>query len=149
MWNISYSVSGMTDWLNRNQFSYKKPSLVPGKANLESQETWISKYHQLKQNLKGDETICFGDGVHPTYNPQISYGWIRKGFRKEICSNTGRNRLNITGAVDLIEGKLQYQENTMLKRGATIRFLQKVEQAYLGKRKIYLFLEDIIRIEKS
>ena len=23
MWNVSYSVSGMTDWLNRNQFSYK------------------------------------------------------------------------------------------------------------------------------
>jgi len=30
---IDYSVSGMCYWLKRNGFSYKKPSLVPGKAN--------------------------------------------------------------------------------------------------------------------
>jgi transposase len=51
MWGISYGVSGMTDWLHRNQFSYKKPSLVPGKANLQAQEAWISSYQQLRQNL--------------------------------------------------------------------------------------------------
>ena len=57
MWGISYSVSGMTDWLHRNQFSYKKPSLVPGKANLKAQEAWIASYQKLRQNLREDETI--------------------------------------------------------------------------------------------
>jgi len=89
MWKVSYSISGMTDWLNRNQFSYKKPSLVPGKAKVEIQEAWISTYHKLKQDLKEDETICFGDGVHPTHNTKVSYGWIRTGVRKDIRSNTG------------------------------------------------------------
>ena len=56
-WGTEYSISGMTDWLHRNRFSYKKPSLVPGKANLGE-----------------DETICFADGVHPTHNTQLSYG---------------------------------------------------------------------------
>ena len=28
-WGVAFSVLGMTDWLNRNSFSYKKPSLVP------------------------------------------------------------------------------------------------------------------------
>ncbi|NGX52446.1 MAG: hypothetical protein KR126chlam5_00744 [Candidatus Anoxychlamydiales bacterium] len=32
-----------------------------------------------------------------------------KGFRKEICSNTERQRLNILGAVDIIVGKLHFQ----------------------------------------
>lgn len=45
-WGIAYSISGMTDWLHRNRFSYKKPSLVPGKANLEAQEARISSYER-------------------------------------------------------------------------------------------------------
>lgn len=102
MWAISYSVSGMTDWLYRNQFSYKKPSLVPGKANLEAQKAWISSYEQLRQNLGNDETICFVDGVHPTH--KLFYGWIRKGVRKEIWSYTGRQRINLLGALDVFEG---------------------------------------------
>ena len=70
MWNITYTVSGMTDWLHRNRFSYKKPSLVSGQANLKSQEKWIIHYRKLVQNLPKDETICFGDGVYPTHNTQ-------------------------------------------------------------------------------
>jgi transposase len=142
MWNISYSVSGMTDWLNRNQFSYKKPSLVPGKANLEAQEIWIHKYEHLRRNLGEDETICFADGVHPTHNTQLSYGWIKKGIRKEICSNTGRQRINLSGALDVIEKKVLFQEDPMLNAEATICFLQKIEKAYPFKKRIYLFLDN-------
>jgi len=139
---IFYSVSGMCYWLKRNNFSYKKLSLVPGKANKEHQENWISEYFKLKQSLKGDETICFIDGVHPTHNTQLSHGWIRKGYRKEICSNTGRQRLNISGAVDLMEGKLHFQEDVMLNAEATITFLKKVELAYPTKRKIHIFFDN-------
>ena len=32
-WSITYSVPGMRNWLQRHNFSYKKPALVPGKAN--------------------------------------------------------------------------------------------------------------------
>jgi len=139
---IDYSVSGMCYWLKRNGFSYKKPSLVPGKANRKMQEIWISEYYKLKQHLKADETICFIDGVHPTHNTQLSYGWIRKGKRKEICSNTGRQRLNISGAIDLLEGKLHFQEDKMLNAETTIAFLNKIERAYPTKRKIHLFLDN-------
>jgi transposase len=141
-WGIAYSISGMTDWLHRNRFSYKKPSLVPGKANLEAQEAWISSYKQLRQNLDEDETICFADGVHPTHNTQLSYGWIRKGVRKEICSNTGRQRINLSGALDVIEKRVHFREDPMLNAEATISFLQKLEEAYPSKKRIHLFLDN-------
>ena len=32
-WNISYTIHGMRNWLQRHKFSYKKPALVPGKAD--------------------------------------------------------------------------------------------------------------------
>ena len=132
----------MTDWLHRNRFSYKKSSLVPGKANLKAQEAWISSYNELRQNLAEDETISFADGVHPTHNTQVSYGWIRKGVRKEICSNAGRQRINLSGALDIVEKKVHFQENLMLNGESTIRFLEKIEQAYPPKKRIHLFLDN-------
>ena len=119
-YKVSYSISGMCHWLKRQGFSYKKPSLVPGKANIDHQEAWINAYHKLKDKLSEDETICFIDGVHPTHNTQLSYGWIKKGFRKEIRSNTGRQRINISGAIDIIDKKLHYQEDKMLNTQAKI-----------------------------
>ena len=88
------------------------------------------------------------DIVHPTNNTQLSCGWIRKGVRKEICSNTGRRRLNISGAVDLLEGKFHFQEDHMLNAEATIAFLEKVEEAYPDKKKIrnysaIIFIEEL------
>ena len=141
-YKISYTVSGMFDWLIRNQFSYKKPSLVPGKANKENQQAWIAEYFKLKKNLQDGETICFMDGVHPTHNTQLACGWIRKGVRKEICSNTGRGRLNISGAIDLIEKKAHFQEDHMLTAQTTIEFLERIESAYPTKTKVHIFLDN-------
>ncbi len=141
-YKISYSISGMCYWLKRNGFSYKKPSLVPGKADIEKQKAWIDEYYKLKYKLTEDETICFMDGVHPTHNTQLSYGWIKKGVRKEICSNTGRQRINISGALDVINKKLHYQEDRMLNAEATISFLKKIENAYPEKKKIYMFSDN-------
>ena len=53
----------MTQWLQNHGFSYKKPAVVPGKANKKAQEDWIKFYEELKGNLAEDETICFMDGA--------------------------------------------------------------------------------------
>lgn len=54
--------------------SFKKPALVPGKANEQQQREWMTQYEKLKQDLTADETICFMDGIHPTHNVQPAYG---------------------------------------------------------------------------
>jgi len=79
---VAYTVSGLRSWLQRHEFSYKKPAIVPGKANKEQQQEWLADYEKLRQGLPQDETICFIDGVHPTHNVQPAYGWIKKGVRK-------------------------------------------------------------------
>lgn len=142
VYDVSYTVAGMHFWLKRHGFSYKKPSLVPGKANEEQQKQWIDKYSQLKQSLSEDETICFMDGVHPTHNTQVSYGWIKKGIRNELPSNTGRSRLNLSGSLDIITKKLVVQENKTLNAESTISFLQKVETAYPSKKLVHLFCDN-------
>jgi transposase len=139
---ITYTVPGMRTWLQRHGFSYKKPAIVPGKANKEQQEEWLAAYEKLRQGLPGDATICFIDGVHPTHNVQPAYGWIKKGVRKEIPANTGRARLNLSGAIDIVTHNVLVQEDQTLNAASTIRFFQKIEEAYPCKQKIHVFCDN-------
>jgi transposase len=141
-WSVTYSVPGMRNWLQRHDFSYKKPALVPGKANEQKQREWLAEYEKLKQNLPADETICFMDGVHPTHNVQPAYGWIQKGVRKEIPANSGRSRINLSGVVDVIDHKVLVQEDKMLNADATISFFRKIEEAYPWKIRIHIFCDN-------
>jgi len=142
VFEVDYTVPGLQNWLHRHGFSYKKPALIPGKANKEDQKRWIEDYKNLKASLSKDETICFMDGVHPTHNTQAAYGWIKKGTRKELASNSGRSRLNLSGAIDLLTSKLHIQEGTTLNAKSTISFIKKIEAAYPTMTKIYLFADN-------
>ena len=142
VFGITYSVRGLRNWLKRHGFSYKKPAVVPGKANKEQQEKWLIEYNKLRQELPADETICFIDGVHPTHNVQPAYGWIKRGVRKEIPANTGRSRLNLSGSIDVITHNIVIQEDQTLNADSTIRFFQKIEEAYPNKRKIHVFCDN-------
>jgi hypothetical protein len=126
----------MRTWLQRHEFSYKKPALVPGKANKEQQQAWLAGYEKLRQGLPEDETICFIDGVHPTHNVQPAYGWIKKGVRKELLTNTGRSQLNLSGAIDVISHRILVLEDQTLNAESTIRFFQKIEKAYPNIHKL-------------
>jgi transposase len=137
-----YTVPGLRSWLQRHGFSYKKPAVVPGKANKEQQYAWLAEYEKLRQGLASDETICFIDGVHPTHNVQPAYGWIKKGVRKEIPANTGRSRLNLSGVVNVVTHNIFVQEDKTLNAESTIRFFQKIEEAYPEKRKIHIFCDN-------
>jgi transposase len=141
-WSVTYSVPGMRNWLQRHDFSYKKPALVPGKASEQQQREWLAEYEKLKQNLSVDETICFIDGVHPTHNVQPAYGWIQKGVRKEIPTNSGRSRINLSGVIDVISHKVLVQEDEMLNAEATIGFFRKIEEAYSEKNRVHIFCDN-------
>jgi transposase len=139
---VAYTIHGLRNWLQRHGFSYKKPAIVPGKANKAEQEEWLAEYEKLRGGLPEDETICFIDGVHPTHNVQPAYGWIKKGERREIPANTGRARLNLSGSIDVVTHKLLVEEDRTLNAESTIRFFQKIEEAYPCKRKIHVFCDN-------
>lgn len=142
MYRVKYTVHGLRQLLQRHGFSYKKPAIVPGKANEQQQKEWIAQYEKLRSELPEDETICFMDGVHPTHNVQPAYGWIKKGVRKEIPANSGRSRLNLSGVVDVISHKVIVQSDKTLNANPMISFFRKVEEAYPDKNKIHVFCDN-------
>jgi len=139
---ITYTIHGLRNWLKRHEFSYKKPAIVPGKADRERQEEWLAEYEKLRQGLPKDETICFMDGVHPTHNVQPAYGWIKKGVRKEIPANTGRMRLNLSGVIDIVSHNVLVREDETLNAESTILFFQNVEKAYPTMKQIHVFCDN-------
>lgn len=139
---VAYTVAGMTSWLKSHNFSYKKPAVVPGKANREAQEKWIEEYQKLKKDLPANDAICFIDGVHPTHNAKLAYGWIKKGERKEIPTNTGRQRLNLSGAIDILSKRVLIREDITLNATSTIEFLKRIEEAYPNAENVHVFCDN-------
>jgi hypothetical protein len=122
-YRIRYSVSGFTDWLKRNNFTFHQPCGVPAKANAEEQIKFILKYEQLKRHLPDNDHIVFMDGVHPTHAVRFTKGWIKKGERKEIPTNGSQKRVNILGALNLEKMTLANRTYDTINGANIIAFL--------------------------
>jgi len=145
--NVEYKVSGMTALLHRLNFAYKKPKIVPGKADAEQQQKFVRKYRKLKAHKAEEDQIYFADGCHPMLNPIAGYGWIKKGTQKEIPSNTGREHLNLNGAYNPQTGKAIILESETVNAQSTIQLFEKIQRIQT-EGKIY-FISDNARYYRS
>lgn len=110
---VSYSNSSMSKLLHRLGFAYKKTKSVPCQANKEKQEAFLEDLKELLESQKS--VVYFTDGVHPTHNTRSLYGWIPKGEIHEIPTVSGRDRVNINGAVNA-----KKPEEVFIEEGDTI-----------------------------
>lgn len=140
-YRIKYSVIGMTKLLHRLGFVYKKPKLVPAKADREVQQQFLDEYFKLKEQLADGDQIYFLDATHPTHNTRPSMGWILKGTEKLIKSNTGRDRLNLNGALNGKTHEIVLREDEKINSVSTIKLLDAIlEKHPLGR--IYLIWDN-------
>jgi transposase len=138
----SYSVRGITELLKRMDFVYKKPKVVPGKADPEAQKAFLEQYEALKRQLQPKDKILFMDGVHPQHNTVAAFGWIKKGQDKAIKSNAGRQRLNINGALDIKTCKAIVTYEATLNALTILNLFTKIRKAYRRAGKIYLICDN-------
>jgi transposase len=131
--NIKYSVKGMTQLLRRIGFCYKKTSIIPGNINLKKQRKFIKTYERNFKRLKNTEKVYFVDGSHPTYNNYAGYGWIERGKRFAVKSNSGRERVNLLGAYDPKTGEDVIYDYSTLNQDAAVDFLHKLSILNTGK----------------
>jgi len=134
-WGVCYTPNGMAAVLRRLGYVYKKPKLVPGKADAAAQEEFIEKYGNLKENSEEGDVVMFADATHPQHNPVISQGWIKRGKEHPIKSNTGRRRLNINGAIDIRSMSAEIRFDDTIDAISTIDLFEQIERANpLAKR---------------
>ena len=139
---VEYSVSGMKDLLHRLNYSYKKPKLVPGKADANAQEEFVEFYKELKNTKGANDPVYFMDGSHPQHNSVATYGWIKKGKTKELKSNTGRQRLNINSAFNIEELSAVSDYGDSINAQSTISLLKKVELKHPDAEFVYTICDN-------
>lgn len=137
-----YSLSGCWHLLHSLEYVYKYTKTVPSKINLEKQEQFKIFYENLVRNLPKNQVLLFGDSVHPQHNTSPSKVWVKKGEEKVIKSNTGRNRINISGLYDAKNVDLTYVESETVNSETFIKLLSKAEHKYSKESRIHIILDN-------
>ncbi len=137
-----YSVSGMTKWLHRNNFFYKKSDAVPAKANAQAQKTFVKDYEHLSKDAKNKGLIYFSDSFHPQYQTRLAYGWILRGTRKSIATTARQTRLNFIGAVSLDGHKIIQTEVERVNAETIKSFLKSLRKQHTPEKEIHVIWDN-------
>ena len=93
--------SGLIALLHRLGLEYHKPNVIPRKLDEEKQRAFIEGYEKLLNSLGDDEAVLFADAVHPTHAARPVGCWAPSQEKFAIEQTSGRQRINIHGAIDL------------------------------------------------
>lgn len=140
-YGVRFTVSGMTKWLTRNNFSYKKPKGTPAKADLQKQAEFTQYYEKLLNTISEEEPVEFGDGVHPTMATKVTYGWIRVGTVKPILTTASRTRVNLMGSINLETMDVTIGSYETIDSIAMEEHFKKLKKKYPCAPKIHLILD--------
>lgn len=137
---VHYSRGGMSRWLIRHGFRYKRPHRVPRTVEVEQQEAFVALSRERKARLKEDEVILFMDGVHPDHQTQAVCGWIRVGVEAQVPSTGKQKRGHSMGAVEIRENEVIHtvKADDGIQSEAVIDFLEELKPRYPGKKLIII-----------
>jgi transposase len=139
---VSYTRSAVIKLLARLNLKYCKPKMLPRKLDPEKQQAFIDGYEKLLNGLGDDEAVLFADAVHPTHEARPAGCWAPKDAKVAIEGTSGRQRLNIHGAIDLETGATRMIDVMTVDATSTIALLMAIALMYPDKRLIHVFLDN-------
>jgi len=136
------SRSGLVALLHRLGMEHRKPKAVSGKLDPAKQAAFIAAYEALLNQLPDDEAVLFADAVHPTHGARPVGCWAPKEVAVALDQTSGRDRLNIHGAIDLETGQTRMIEALTVDASSTIALLMSIENLYPNMRLVHVFLDN-------
>jgi transposase len=136
------SRSGLIALLHRLGLEYKKPATIGRRLDARAQQAFIDAYEKLLNSLGPDEAALFMDAVHPTYAARSVGCWAPRSENLAVLQTSGRQRLNIHGALDLETGKTAMIEVECVDATSTIKLLETIEAMDPLLATIHVFLDN-------
>ena len=136
------SRSGLIALLHRLGLEYHKPNVIPRKLNEEKQKAFIAGYEKLLNSLGDNEAVLFADAVHPTHAARPVGCWAPKQDKLAIEQTSGRQRINIHGAIDLETGQTRMIDVETVDAASTITLLEAIEALYPLLELIHVSLDN-------
>ena len=134
--------SGLIALLHRIGMEHRKPKAISRKLDPEKQAAFIKGYESLMNQISADEAVIFADAAHPTHAVRPVGCWAPKEVPVAVEQSSGRDRLNIHGAINLETGQTIIKDVLTVNALSTIMLLMAIEAMYPGKRMIHLFLDN-------
>jgi transposase len=132
----------MRQLLHRLKFVYKKAKTIPGKANAELQKAYLKMLEEVLKDKGEHDAHYYLDGVHPQHNTQLAYGWIKKGKDKVVKSNSGRQRININGALNADTLEVIIRTDDTINTQSTLKLFETLEQKHPNAEAIFITLDN-------
>lgn len=136
------SRSGLIALLHRLRFVHRKPTALSPKMDPQQQRRFIAAYENLLNHLPADEMVMFADAVHPVHGARPVGCWVRPGAAVAVEQKTGRDHLNIHGAVDLESGQTQMLLVDSVNADSTLALLGGIERQFPAMRRIHVFVDN-------
>jgi transposase len=136
------SRSGLIALLHRLGMEHRKPKAISRKLDPEKQKAFIKEYGALLNRLFDDEAVVFADAAHPTHAVRPIGCWAPKEQAIAVEQSSGRDRLNIHGAIDLETGQTIMNDVLVVDATSTIMLLMAIEAMYPGMHLIHVFLDN-------
>jgi transposase len=134
--------SGLIALLHRLDMEHRKPKAISRKLDPAKQAAFINDYETLMNGIEADEAVVFVDAVHPTHAVRPVGCWAPKDLPIAVEQSSGRNRLNIHGAIDLETGQTVMKDVLTVDAISTIMLLMAIEARYPGMRFVHVLLDN-------
>jgi transposase len=134
--------SGLIALLHRLGMEHRRPTAISRKLDPAKQAAFIRSYESLMNQLPADEAVIFADAVHPTHTVRPVGCWAPKELSVAVEQSSGRQRLNVHGAIDLETGRTVVQDVLTVDAVSTIALLATLEARYPKMRQIHVFLDN-------
>ena len=93
-------------------------------------------------NRDGNEAVVFVDAVHPTHAARPAGCWALVSDNPAIEQTSGRQRINIHGAIDLETGQTRMIKVETVDAASTIRLLESIMAAWPMMALIHVYLDN-------
>src|SRR6202046_3854258 len=134
--------SGLIELLHRLALAYHQPEVISRKLDVDKQKEFIENYDKLLNSLGANEAVLFADAVHPTHAARPVGCWAPKQDNLAIEQTSGRQRINIHGAIDLETGQTRMIEVETVDAASTITLLEAIEALYPLMALIHVFVDN-------
>lgn len=128
---IKRDISRVEAFLKRHGFAYRKCGYLPGKTDPEKQQQWLEGAFdkELRAAQQGKKVLLFMDAAHFVLSHFCCMLWCVE--RLFIRSGTGRNRINVLGAVNALTQQVTTLTNTTyINAQVVIDFLAQLRVQY-------------------
>ena len=129
-------------WLRRCGLKRRKVGMVPAKADPKKQAAYLVEKLQprLQEAQTGQRLVFFVDAAHFVLQPFLGFLWCVK--RVFIKAPSGRQRLNVLGALEVVSHRLIMVSNETYITAASVCELLGLIAAEAAGRPVTIFLDN-------